>query len=99
MELISFSFFVSIEKCVVFGFGKMKGDDHQGRAALVVEDPAALTVEEIDVPAALTVEEIAALTVDETATLAALSVEETATVAGMAAGQVFLYTQEDKDER
>jgi hypothetical protein len=83
-------------------FGKMKGDDHQGRAALVVEAPAALPVEDIDVPAALTVEETAtpaALTVEETAAPAALTVEETATVAGMAAGQVFLYTQEDKDER
>jgi hypothetical protein len=80
-------------------FGKMEGDDHQGRAALVVEAPAALTVEDIDVPAALTVEETAALTVEETATLAALTVEETATVAGMAAGQIFLYTEEDKTER
>jgi hypothetical protein len=72
-------------------FGRMKGDDHQGRAALVVEAPAALTVEDIDAPAALTVE--------KTATLAALTVEATATVEGMAAGQVFLYTPEDKTER
>ncbi len=72
-------------------FGKMKGDDHQGRAALVVEAPAALTVEDIDVPAAPTVE--------ETASPAALTVEETATVEGMAAGQVFLCTEEDKTER
>jgi hypothetical protein len=75
----------------VFGFGKMKGGDHQGRAALVVEAPAALTVEDTDAPAALTVE--------ETATLAALTVEETATFEAVAAGQVFLYTHEDKTER
>ncbi len=69
----------------------MKGGDHQGRAALVLEAPAALTVEDIDAPAALTVE--------ETASPAALTVEETATVAGMTAGQVLLYTQENKTER